>query len=233
MASSGPVVAYLMGNKIALSLVIVVSIGIFFGHSVVSFFDKMSQSKRNADEENMLDIATRLGEVLTSMESASTQGDERDDSIRSSLGAIEVVARTLTRTPKGGIGVSLVTYNGSHAGEMKLRHRNPGSDRPTNKKFSTTFLLGHYACQAGVDPRVVHDLRAFGSQASKSPTNSRSSYRSMFLVPIVRHDRKKVTPIGFISIDASKPYAFYGSRADRLVVACEPLFKHIQDLSQG
>ena len=89
-------------------------------------------------------------------------------------------------------------------------------------------LLGHHACEAGGAPRVVADMKRFGSLGRKSPTQSNANYRSILLHPVVSSQKEEIT--GFISVDCLVPHAFHGRRAENLVALLEPLKSHIEDI---
>jgi hypothetical protein len=168
--------------------------------------------------------------VIAGLESKVKEDGDTDDSIPATLGIIEIVARRITKANKGDISVSLAMYNGNSSDELKIRHRNPGNERPIGKRFSGRYVLGHHACQAGGDPRVVHNLRAFGKLGMKSPTQSNANYRSIYIIPICRKHNETSTICGFISIDSTRAYAFYANRANTIIIVCEPFIQHIQDL---
>lgn len=230
VASSGPAVAHVVFGSITLWMAGAASVAIFLGHSAVSLFDQMSKEKKKDTAGSEADLVIRFGEIIASLESQAIDPENTDSSITSTLGVLEIVSRRVTKGQKGEIGVSLATYNGHHVNELKIRHRNPGNERPIGRKFAGTFVLGHHACQAGTDPRVVHDLRAFGKKACVSPTQSSFGYRSIFFIPLSRKINGIETPLGFISIDSTNAYAFYGNRANTVIVTCEPFINHIQDL---
>ena len=64
----------------------------------------------------------------------------------------------------------------------------------------------------------------------KSPTQSSFGYRSIFFIPLSQKVNEVETVLGFISIDSTSAYAFYGNRANTIIVTCEPFISHIQDL---
>ncbi|ULB08743.1 hypothetical protein ORIO_02175 [Cereibacter azotoformans] len=228
LASSAPAVAYFMNRSIPAWAAITASVGILIGNIVVSLFDQLSKARR-ADRGGETELAVRFGEIIASFETKTTAIGDADDSIRSALGVIEIVARKITKSTKGSIAVSLATYNGSGTSEMRIRHRNPGNDRAGNRKFPTTYVLGHYAAQAG-DPRVVHDLKSFGRRGFSSPTGHDVNYRSIYFIPVSRVVKGTQVPCGFISIDSTRAYAFYGNRDKAIIVTCEAFIDHVQSL---
>lgn len=232
MASSGPVVAWYVYSSIAGWMAAGAGAVIFLGYSVTNLLDEMSKRK-GRDGDLVTEIATRFGEVMQSFPRGGHDPKHGDDNIRSALGIIEAVARAVTKSEKGGISVCLATYEGTHSERMRIRHRNPGSTRPVNKCFDGTSTIAHRACKSGPDPRVVNDLRAFGSKGRRSPTQSDVTYRSLFIIPVERVTGAQKRVCGFISIDSTRPFAFYGNKQNAIIVVCEPVISHIQDLLQG
>lgn len=233
MASSAPVIAWYFYGSITGWIATLASVGIFAGHSVVSILDQASRRKSSGTNP-VTEVATRFGEIVQSFPKGGEHHLHRDDNIRSALGILESVARAVTGANPGEISVCLATYEGSHTERMRLRHRNPGSTRPTNKTFQGTETVAHFACKSGPDPRVVHDLqREFPTAGRRSPTQSNPNYRSIFIIPVERERAGEKRVCGFISIDSVKPYAFYGNKANSIIVVCEPITNHIQDLLEG
>ncbi len=228
MAASAPAVAYFTGGPVT-GLVAGVAFGaIFVGHSVVSFFGAKSEraSKGNAGLGVMM---IRLGDLLAATKVKSTTESEKLEAVRALLGVIELFALEITGLRKGEIAVSVARYKGHSSVEMKLVCRNPGNDtRPVNRSFNATNKLGHRACKAGHKARIVNDLRGFGPMAMESPTQSKVSYRSIVLFPLVGVRDGNDFLVGFLSIDATRPYAFYGNRGNDVVVHCQPIVNHIQ-----
>lgn len=233
MASSAPAVAWHFYSSITVVQAALASAVIFGGHSLTSLLDGMSKRKKQSANP-IVELTIRAGEILQSLPSRQVTRTDVDDSIRSALGVIEAVARSVANASKGEIAVCLATYEGSHRTRMRIRHRNPGNSRPFNKSFHGPDFIAHYACQSGSDPRVVHDVRKFGSASRKSPTQSAVNYRSIFIIPVKRKIRGEGTEVcGFISIDSVKPYAFYGSKENAIIIVCEPIVHHIQELIDG
>lgn len=193
-----------------------------------SWADKWSQNKSNAVEQASVEAWVRIGDLITSVKSSATLSVNRDATVTSALGVIEAYARQITKSPKTDISVSLALYDGNGTTSMKIRHRNPGNERPTGRKLKNLEkVMGHIACQSGPEPRVVADLKAFGGDAFFSPTQSACTYRSIVILPITARGNGKVK--GFVSIDCVRPHAFHGKIADQLVVTIEPLINHIEE----
>lgn len=64
----------------------------------------------------------------------------------------------------------------------------------------------------------------------KSPTQSEVAYRSFFILPLTVARGQETKIGGFLSIDSTRPYIFYGKRARIIVVNIQPVIEHIQDL---
>lgn len=178
-------------------------------------------------------LTIRFGEILSALPPPPKTGRDKTDSITAALGIIEAIACQVTRSPKGDVAVSLARYVGSSENEMEIRWRNPGNERP-RKKFPVEKVLGHHACKSPeAPPRVVHDLKEMGIFGRFSPTQSSVDYRSILIMPIARSDAAELPAakiVGFVSIDSKRPYAFYGNRADEIIVACETLTNHIRQM---
>ena len=230
MASSGPGIAYLSGNTLSLTKAATLFGALFAGHSIVSYFGKRSEGKKPGPNPAVLDMMVRIGDVLSGMKPGRAKPDEVRAAICSALGILEVLAREMTGLKKGQISVSLALYEGNSQTQMRLPYRNPGNERPLNRTFDATDLLAHRACCAGTAPRTVNDLRGFGKRGRKSPTQSSVSYRSFLIIPLrgARNGNEKV--IGFLSIDATAPYAFFGNRVTDMIVHSQPIVAHIQKL---
>lgn len=203
---------------------------LFVGHSVVSYLSQRSQGKQRGPNPTTIDAMIRIGDYLSSQTVARAKADEKGAMVVAALGLIEVLSREVTCRKKGEISVSLATYEGSSRSKMRLRYRNPGNDRPQNRPFDATDLLAHRACQAGSKPRVVHDLSGFGRGAKRSPTQSEISYKSFLILPLRAHRDGEEKVIGFLSIDSTTPYSFFGNRAMTIVVNSQPIITHIQAL---
>jgi len=228
MSTSGPAITYFVFSKIALLEAAIASSAIFLLFTVNSVIEQWLKRKSSVVDAASAETWVRIGDLITSVKSSATPADERDSSITATLGVIEGYARTVTRSPKGGISVSLALYDGGSTQKMRIKHRNPGNERPIGRPVKNlSRVLGHIACQSGPGARVVNDLKEFGHEAMFSPTQSSRNYRSLLLIPITSSRTQKVK--GFISIDSSTPYAFYRNRGAQLMVTCEPLIDHIQE----
>jgi hypothetical protein len=125
----------------------------------------------------------RMGEVIGPRGATRIPQRDRDMALRGCLGLLEAFARDPTKTPKGEISVSLVQYVGDDRKQMRIDYRNLGNTRPVGKTFTTEGLLGHYACAAGSEPRIVNDVRGFKGRVL-SPTHSKPEYRPIFILPL-------------------------------------------------
>ncbi|WP_442580698.1 hypothetical protein ACSBOB_01470 [Mesorhizobium sp. ASY16-5R] len=229
LASSAPAVAFYYGS-VGSATAAITAAAIFGGHSIVSFLDRMSKDKAAGSSERQAEMMVRLGDLLNGFKGKSVASSDRDDVIRACLGILENYVRMITLSKKGDISVSLVLFVGASSTKMKVRHRNAGNDRPTNREFPATHLAGYRACQRGTEPRVVHDLREFPREAMVSPTQSAVTYRSIFIVPVASQTNDGPKVKGFVSIDSPRPYAFYGNRSNMIMVTCEPVFSRINEL---
>ena len=175
------------------------------------------------------EMLRRIGEITSGLHPEATRPDEREHAKRACLTLIELYVRAQFRLPEKSVGVSLILYNGSSSTELRVDARNLGSER-VNKKFRGAHVLGHHACQAGSRPRAVADLREFNKLVRKSPTGSTVSYRSFFLIPVGEEVDEIYKPKGYISIDTSRPYVFYGNNAEVVAVDCEVIVNHLMTL---
>jgi hypothetical protein len=230
MASSGPAVAYFMSNAISVLTAALASGVIFIGHSLVGFFDTASKEKKSPTVDSGTETIIRFGEILAATKPRSREENVRDDAVRAALGVIEIFARQVTGCEKGELSVSVALYTGSSEYQMCIRHRNPGNIRPIGRKFDGRTTLGHHACRVGSQPRVIHDIRGMSAELRKSPTQSAATYRSFLLLPLVVKRGSTERIGGFLSIDSTRPYCFFGKRARILVVDVAPIIAHIQDL---
>lgn len=228
LTASGPVIAYYVYQRITIwqaGLACGVLFGLFTLNSAAEQWLKQKSSVEGAASE---EAWVRVGDLINSVKSSATPAGERDRSIIATLGVIEGYARIVTKSPKGDIAVNLALYDGNSTTNMKIRHRNSGNERPIGRPLKNLDnVLGHIACNSGPGPRVVQDLKDFGKEALFSPTQSTRNYRSLLLIPITSGRTGKMK--GFVSIDCARPYAFYGNRAKKLIVTCEPLIDHIQE----
>ncbi len=228
LIASAPSLAYFVYDRIT-GLQALIAIGLLFSLFVTSsILDRWSKVKNNAAAQASAEAWVRIGDLITSVKSSATPAANKDDTVTAALGVIEAYARQITKSPKHSISVSLALYDGKSTTSMKIRHRNPGNERPTGRKLKNLEkVMGHIACQAGPEPRVVPDLRSFGKEAFFSPTQSKCTYRSIVILPI--NGLKEGQIKGFVSIDCDRPHAFHGNIADQLVVITEPLINHIEE----
>ena len=223
-----PTLAYFVYEHISALQAATATGVLFILFSLSNFLDKLSQHKRNTVEQATTEAWVRIGDLITSVKSSATPAVDRDPTVIAALGVIEAYARQITKSPKRSISVSLALYDGNSSTSMKIRHRNPGNERPTGRKLKNLDrVLGHLACRAGPEPRVVPDLKAFGKDAFFSPTQQKCNYRSIVIIPITALGNGKIK--GFVSVDCERPYAFHGNIADQLVVTTEPLINHIEE----
>jgi len=228
MSTSGPAITHFVFKKITLAEAAIASGVIFSLFTINSILEQWLKRKSSVVDAATAETWVRIGDLITSVKSSATPVHERDGSITATLGVIEGYARTVTRSPKGEISVSLAMYDGESTTNMKIKHRNPGNERPIGRPLrNLNNVLGHIACQSGPGARVVNDLKDFGKKALFSPTQSSRNYRSLLLIPITSSRTHRIK--GFISIDCARPYAFYRNRDKQLVVTCEPLIDHIQE----
>ncbi|MFW2545515.1 hypothetical protein ACN2XU_23040 [Primorskyibacter sp. 2E107] len=228
LIASAPSLAFFVYERIT-GLQAATATGVlFFLFVASSVLDNWSKGKNNAAEQASVEAWVRIGDLITSVKSSATPAANKDDTLTAALGVIEAYARQITKSPKRSISVSLALYDGKSTTSMKIRHRNPGNERPTGRKLKNLErVMGHIACQAGPEPRVVPDLRSFGKEAFFSPTQSTCTYRSIVILPITALGNGKIK--GFVSIDCDRPHAFHGNIADQLVVTTEPLINHIEE----
>jgi len=228
LIASAPSLAYFVYDRIN-GLQAAIATGVlFFLFIASSVLDRWSQGKNNAAEQASVEAWVRIGDLITSVKSSATPAANRDDTLTAALGVIEAYARQITKSPKRSISVSLALYDGKSTTSMKIRHRNPGNERPKGRRLKhLEKVMGHIACQAGPQPRVVPDLKSFGKEAFFSPTQSKCTYRSIVILPITALGNGQIK--GFVSIDCDRPHAFHGNIADQLVVTTEPLINHIEE----
>ena len=148
--------------------------------------------------------------------------------MRSALGMIEVTARDVVGVKPGELSVSVALYVGNHTTKLKLSCRNPGNTRPVGREFDGASVLGHHACKAGTDPRVMNDLKGAPKGLRTSPTQSAPRYRSFLIVPLRGTRNDAETVVGFVSIDCDQPYAFYGNRSQTIIVSTMSVIELIQ-----
>lgn len=233
LAASAPGLAYYYGSIAQLSVAIGASAFILFANGMVALFDALSKDKASASADDKIDVIVRFGDLLAAhQQKTSVEATARDDAIRACLGILEIYARQTTKAAKGTISTSVVLYKGSSRTTLQIRHRNPGNERPTGRDISSEGLLGHFVCEHGASPQVIHDIRELKAKRFASPTQSKVEYRSIFFYPLEVDGVDGKFIKGFISIDCKKPYAFYGNRSNDIVVTCEPILSHVRELIQ-
>jgi hypothetical protein len=229
LAAAAPFVALYYGS-IGLATAYTAAAGLFGLNLAVGFLGLAADSKP-AEDDSQSEAMIRFGDLLGAMKQGAVPAGRRSDAIRACLGILEIHARRITKAAKGEIAVSLVQYVGSSSRKMRILHRNPGNTRSVDgREFDVSKLLGHHACGAGSNYRVVHDLGHFGSSLP-SPTQSRVDYRSIFFVPLdVAIGTGGTKMKGFVSIDCRRPYAFYGNRGNEIAVTCAPIVEQLKAL---
>lgn len=171
-------------------------------------------------DQHAREMFRRASEILVKHR---TKNADKSEVKQGCLTMLEAYVRSAYRLPPGTVGVSIVTYKGDRE-KLKIDAREAGSKRRPGD-FRCEFVLGHYAAQAGPDPRPIPDLHEFPKEFRKSPSGSDVAYRSIFIIPLGETVDEVFTPKGYISIDATQPYVFYGNRAEDMAVDCE----HIAD----
>mgnify|MGYP001090570447 CR=1 FL=1 len=165
-STSGPVITHFIFKKITLAEAAIASGVIFVLFTINSLLEQWLRRKSSVVDAASVETWVRIGDLITSVKSSATPAQERDGSITATLGVIESYARTVTRSLKGEISVSLALYDGGSTTKMKIKHRNPGNERPIGRPLKKlNKVLGHLACQSGPGARVVNDLEDFGREA--------------------------------------------------------------------
>lgn len=229
-ACSAPFVAYVVYQTITAWMAGIAAALIVLLQAAVGFFDRLSKERSSPQQHDQTEAIVRIGDLLGLCAPASKQQTIRDDMVRSALGIIENFARQVTHSKKGEISVSTALYQGNSNSRMHIRHRNPGNTRPVNRNFDGRAVLGHHACQAGDSPKIVHNLKRMNRIFRTSPTRSEVIYQSFLIIPLNIDRNGRTTIGGFLSIDATRPYTFYGNRGTQLIVNCQPVVEHIQRL---
>lgn len=227
LAASGPMVAWVTTDRVTLPVALLASGTLFGGHLVLGVLDAASKEKSGKSPDPQ-DLAIRAGEIFAMQ--GPPDPEQRDQILRSALGFIHKYASVVTKLDSANISVSLSTYVGNSTEKMEIRYRNPGNERPVGKQFPCKHVLGHHACRGGMDPRVVNDIRRYQEEFRRSPTRAKADYRSLLIIPLESARNGQSRVVGFISVDAKQPYAFYGTRAHTIVVGCEPVIILIQGI---
>jgi hypothetical protein len=229
LAASGPLVAFYTTKQDPtveselLAYAVYGSSALLAGHLILSLLEKLA---RQRSEKTPLpdSIAVRSGEIIAMMRSPRTQQD-KDTAICSGLGLIQQYVALLAKLPPDSVSVSVCTYRGSSQ-RMQIRHRNVGNGRrvgPVNAPIWS--ILGHHACQDGTAPKVVHDLRRMQEEFQRSPSESPCNYRSFLIIPLETTRNGQKSMLGFLSIDAERPFAFYGNRSRKIIGNCNPIIE--------
>lgn len=228
-----PLLAYRFGANAAMTLPsALLWSGTIFAVAVTVDLLQSLLSLGHGDGSAAEELMTRACELLRLCGDDAITPANRSAARNACLSIIEVYVRSLTQAARGEIGVSLARYVPGQPGTLRIDERNAGSLRKMGVSFPGRFVLGHHACMAGDDPRAVYDLRAFGPKAFRSPTGSKTPYRSFFIVPICAGREGGLIPLGYLSIDSTRPYEFYGNRANVLAVECESIIARLKKLME-
>jgi hypothetical protein len=187
--------------------------------------ERRRQTARLESEE----MWVHINDLLASLDVNHGGESSGDKALSSYLGLLEGYARQVLRAKDGDVSASLVLYTSSSREQMLIENRNKGNRRPVNRTVEDPeMMVGHHVCAAGLRPRFVNDIRRFGPGA-KSPTQAEPSYRSILFMPLAGTGDAKDTCLGFVSVDARRPYAFYGTRWSKIVMTCVPIMGHIRE----
>lgn len=197
-----------------------------------AFADRYSKVKSNGSDYQS-EAAVRFGDLLSTVRKGGIPVGQRDMATAACLGIIENFCLPITKAQKGEISVALIMYEGSSIAKLKVAKRNPGNERPVNRPIKAEHLLGHYACQHGASPRVVNHIGHFGRDFAMSPTQTRVNYKSILILPLECDSAEGKKIRGFVSIDSTRPYAFFGNRANVVVVVCDPIISQLRELVSG
>lgn len=229
LAASGPVIAYETSGQLSLSEAVLYFVVILVVLLASQGLNSWSQANSKRVSGPLQTIWVRIGDLLGTVKSSATAVKAKDRSIEATLSIAASLSAEVVKVPSDRIGASLVQYNGTGFGKMKVTHRNRGSERPCPRQVKDiSTLLGHHACQNEAAPRVVPDIRRFGPLGLKSPTQTAPGYRSIFIQPLTSTSSGQIK--GFISIDCTVAHAFHGRKADDLVALLEPIKSHIEDM---
>ncbi len=229
LAASGPAIAYETAGKISAVQAATYFALILLLLLVFQFLNAWSDANSKRITGSLQTIWVRIGDLLKTVKSSATAAAAKDNSIEATLAIAASLAAEIAQVPSNQVAASLVQYQGTGFGKMTVTHRNRGSERPVRRQVrEISTLLGHHACQNGAAPRVVPDIRKFGPLGSKSPTQTKPTYRSLFIQPLTSTASGDLR--GFISVDCTDPHAFHGRRADDLVALLEPIKAHIEDM---
>ena len=227
LACSAPYLAALYGT-IAWSLAATAAGVLFLGNVVTEFLARMAEPARTSSHETSTVI--RLGDVLSALRKrAPAEKENVDMAIGACLGIIENFCRAITKADTGEISVTLLTYSKDKT-HLLVYKRDPGNKRPIGREVDAKAFIGHYVCERGMTSHAVHDNRRFPKEMKQSPTQTATNYRSLFIVPLDNGRQVRGRVEGFISIDCSRPYSFYGNRSRMIIVTCQPNFDQVAGL---
>jgi hypothetical protein len=195
-----------------------------------SVADRLSRAdKTPADLQSQ--TLVRFGDLLSTFKRGGVaRHADREMAITACLGIIENFCLPVTKGKEGEIAVTLILYKGTSRTRLRVAQRNPGNKRPTNREVDAERLLGHHVCERGDAPLVVNQISHFGKEFGASPTQTKVDYKSILIIPLRCDDGKRSQVRGFVSIDSHRPYAFYGNRANVIVVMCEPIINQLREL---
>jgi hypothetical protein len=96
--------------------------------------------------------------------------------------------------------------------------------RPTNVKKDVTDTVAYYVAKTGVDFKAIHDLKKNAVFPFKGLSEEgEPPYRSILLCPV----KSEGICRGVVSIDASKPYEFWGAMQTDLYHTIRPYLRLI------
>lgn len=225
-----PAILFWIYEKVTIRQALVAAAALLVLQVLSDWLGGLREKRRKRRDVTSEEIWVRIGDILASVDSTATPSHLKDESVTACLGVIEGYSRQVTNGKKGDISVSLVLYEANDRTRMTIKHRNPGNMRPNARIFGNLErIFGHLACEAGPEPRRINNVLWFGRKSVVSPTQSQVDYKSIFIVPIEGVEGKVNEIVGFISIDSSRPYAFFGAIGDKILVTCSPLIDHIRE----
>jgi hypothetical protein len=229
LIASAPAIAVIYGT-ITLSQASIVGASLIALNLFTSVADRLS--KQNVTPPDFAsDGLVRVGDLLSAYKNNAIKAAEREAAIEACLGIIESIALPQTKSQKGAIAVTLLVYQGSGNGKMRVRQRNPGNSRPKNRgDIDTERVLGHYVCQRGNAPLTINHIGHFGKEFARSPTQTKYDYKSILLIPIRCDTANGEVAKGFVSVDCNHPYAFYGNRANAIAVMANPIISQLREM---
>lgn len=229
LAASGPVIGFYTADLLSLWTALYIFIGLLVFLLITKYLAGIPKRREGRITRPIQTIWIRFGNLLNTIKSGATPAGQKDASIDFTLALATSLAAQITGIQQQKFAASLLLYEGEGKSQMRVKHRDRGSERPIDRPVNDLdTVLGHHACESGKAPRVVADMRRFGEYAQKSPTQSRPNYRSIFLQPVVSSQNGAVS--GFLSVDCTVPHAFHRDRAVDLAALLEPLKAHIEDM---